>query len=31
MFHMLGGNVDHFESLGNLSGYDATLIHTAYT
>ena len=25
MFHMLGGNVDHFESLGYLSGYDVTL------
>jgi len=25
MFHMLGGNVDHFESLGYLSGYDAAL------
>ena len=25
MFHMLGENVDHFESLGYLSGYDATL------
>jgi len=25
MFHVLGGNVDHFESLGNFSGYDAIL------
>jgi len=25
MFHMLGGNVDHFESLGYLSRYGATL------
>jgi len=25
MFHMLGGNVETFESLGNFSGYDATL------
>ena len=25
MFHMLGGNVDNFESLGNLCGYDAAL------
>ena len=25
MFHMLGGNVEHFESLGYLSGYDAAL------
>ena len=24
MFHMLGGNVDHFESPGYLSGYDPT-------
>ena len=25
MFHMLGGNAHHFESLGYLSGYDAAL------
>ena len=25
MFNVLGGNVDHFESLGYLSGYDAAL------
>ena len=25
MFHMLGGNIDHFKSLGYLSGYDAAL------
>jgi len=25
IFHMLHGNVDHFESLGYLSGYDAAL------
>jgi len=25
MFHMLGRNVDHFESLGNFSRYDAAL------
>ena len=25
MFHMLGGNVDHFESLGYFSGYDTAL------
>jgi len=31
MFNILGGNVENFESVGYLCGYDAALIHIIYT